>query len=67
MISADAALVHHGAVVGHLDGLPDAGLAALHHAQLVRRVVHAQRRQLVTRQPLPTDQEKRETGKNINE
>lgn len=39
---ADSALVDHGAVVRHLDGLADAGLAALHYAQLVRRVVCAQ-------------------------
>lgn len=50
---ADAALVDHGPVVGHLHRLADAGLAALHDAQLVGRVVHAQRRHLLSRKPLP--------------
>lgn len=50
---ADAALVDHGSVVGHLHRLADAGLAALHDAQLVGRVVHAQRRHLLPGQPLP--------------
>lgn len=54
MVSTHATLVHHGAVVGHLDRFPDAGLATLHHAQLVGRVVHAQWDQLIPWQPLPT-------------
>lgn len=54
MAVADSALVHHGAVVRHLDGLADAGLAALHYAQLVRCVFYTQRCQLITWEPLPT-------------
>lgn len=50
----DPALVDHGTVVRHLNGLADAGLAPLHYAQFVRSVVHTQRRHLVTREPLPT-------------
>lgn len=55
VVVADPALVDHGAVVGHLNGLADAGLAALHDPQFVGRVVQAQRRHLVARQPLPAD------------
>lgn len=55
---ADAALVDHGPIVGHLHRLADAGLAALHDAQLVGRVVHAQRRHLLPWQPLPAGQRK---------
>lgn len=36
----DSALVDHGSVVGHLNGLADAGFASLHHAQFVGCVVH---------------------------
>lgn len=54
VVVADPALVDHGTVVRHLNGLADAGLAALHDPQFVGRVVQAQRRHLVARQPLPT-------------
>lgn len=54
MAVADSALVDHGTVVRHLNGLADAGLASLHHAQFVRRVVYAQRCHFVTWKPLPT-------------
>lgn len=53
VVVADPALVDHGAVVRHLNGLADAGLAALHDPQFVGRVVQAQRRHLVAREPLP--------------
>lgn len=53
VLVADAALVDEGAVVGHLDRLADAGLAALHDAQLVGRLVQAQGGQLAAREPLP--------------
>ena len=53
VVATHAALVHHGAVVGHLNGLPDAGLPAFNHAQLVCRVIYAQRDQLIPWQPLP--------------
>lgn len=39
VVVADPALVDHGAVVCHLDGLADAGLAALHYPQFVGGVV----------------------------
>lgn len=54
MAVADSALVDHGTVVRHLDRLADAGLAALHNAQLVRCVVYTQGCHLVTWEPLPT-------------
>jgi len=50
---ADSALVDHGAVVRHLDRLADAGLATLHDAQLVRRVVDTQGGHFVPWEPLP--------------
>lgn len=50
---ADSALVDHGSVVRHLNGLADAGLAALHYAQFVRCVVNTQGCDLVAREPLP--------------
>lgn len=50
---ADSALMDHGAVVGHLDRLADAGLAPLHYTQFVVCVVYAQRCHLVTWEPLP--------------
>lgn len=53
MAVADPALVDHGAVVRHLHGLADAGLAALHYPQFVGGVVQTQRRHLVAREPLP--------------
>ena len=54
MAVADSALVDHCAVVRHLYGLADAGLAALHDAQLVSCVIYTQGGHLVTRKPLPT-------------
>lgn len=39
VVVADPALVNHSAVVRHLNGLTDAGLAALHDPQLVGGVV----------------------------
>lgn len=57
MAVADPALVDHGAVVRHLDRLADAGLAALHYAQLVRCVVYSQGRHFVSWEPLPADAE----------
>lgn len=39
VVVADPALVDHGAVVRHLHGLADAGLAALHDPQFVGSVV----------------------------
>lgn len=39
VVVADPALVDHGAVVRHLNGLADAGLAALHYSQFVGSVV----------------------------
>lgn len=56
VVVADSALVDHGPVVSHLDRLADAGLAALHHAQLVGRVVYAQGCHLVPWEPLPAGQ-----------
>lgn len=53
VVVADPALVDHGAVVRHLNRLADAGLAALHDPQFVGRVVQAQGRHLVAREPLP--------------
>lgn len=53
LVPAHAALVDHGAVVGHLHRLADGGLPALHHTQLVTRVVHTQRSHFVLREPLP--------------
>lgn len=50
---ADSALVDHGSVVRHLNGLADAGLAALHDAQFVGGVVDAQGCDLVAGEPLP--------------
>lgn len=50
---ADSALVDHGAIVRHLNRFPNAGLAALHYAQLVCGVVNTQMCQFFTWQPLP--------------
>lgn len=56
VVVAHSALVDHGSVVRHLYGLADAGLAALHDAQLVGRVVNAQRCDFVSWKPLPVKQ-----------
>lgn len=57
---ADAAQVDHGAVVRHLHGLADAGLATFHNAQLVSRVVHTQRGHFVPGEPLPAEPDRPE-------
>lgn len=53
MLVTNAALMDEGAVVGHLDRLADTGLAALHDAQLVGRLVQAEGGQLAPGEPLP--------------
>ncbi len=55
MISSNSAQVHHSSVVGHLHGLPDTGLLALHHTQFISRVVNAKRDHFISWQPLPAE------------
>lgn len=55
VISSNSAQVDHSSIVGHLHGLPDTGLLALHHAQFIGRVVNAERDHLVSWQPLPAE------------
>lgn len=54
-VSPHVVQMRHGSVVRGVHRLADAGLLALHETQLVHRVVHPQRQQLVPRQPLPAD------------
>lgn len=51
--STDSAQVDHCTVIGHLDRLPDAGLAAFQHLEFVHSVLHTQWQDFIPWKPLP--------------